>query len=118
MNALLSRMAHLLESAGLPAERVREVVAYGLATLVAFSLDIGLLTLLVSRLGIHYAVAAALSFVAGGVLLYALCVRFVFRMRRVANRTLELSYFVALGIAGLVVQTVVIAVGIERIRVG
>jgi putative flippase GtrA len=113
MNTLIAVIARLLGRVGLSHEHVRELVGYGLATVVAFALDIGLLTLLVSRAGMHYVIAASLSFIAGGVLLYVLCVRFVFRARRVANRTLELSYFVALGVAGLVVQTVVMVVAVD-----
>jgi putative flippase GtrA len=82
-------------------ESIVEIFRYGLGTVVAFALDIGLLTLLVSRLGVHYILAAAISFVVGGVVLYLLSVRFVFRHRRISDRGVEMSFFIALGIVGL-----------------
>jgi putative flippase GtrA len=110
-------MMALLAKFGLTHERLREVFTYGLATGFAFGVDIGLLTLLVSRLQFHPVLAAALSFTVGGVVLYFLSVRFVFRKRRITNRTLELSYFVGLGVAGLAVQTIVMLVAVDALHV-
>ena len=94
-----------------------EIVTYGLATSIAFAVDLSLLTLLVTYGGVFYALAAAISFIVGGVVLYFLSVRFVFRFRRVANHKLELSYFVMLGVAGLMVQTVVMIAVDQRLHV-
>jgi putative flippase GtrA len=93
---------------------VREVGSYGAASFVALATDMGLLVLLTSYAHVHYLVAAALSFIAGGAMLYLLSVTLVFRFRRVRNRAVELSAFVALGIAGLIVNTAVIYVAVER----
>lgn len=97
---------------GLPAG-LRELLGYGFATLVAFGIDVGLLTLLVARLRVHYLLAAAVSFVIAAAVMWLLCVRFVFRFRRVASAALELSAFVALGVVGLVVQAAVMFLGVE-----
>jgi putative flippase GtrA len=93
---------------------VREVGSYGAASFVALATDIGLLALLTSYAHVHYLVATILSFVAGGAVLYLLSVTLVFHFRRVRNRGVEISAFVALGIAGLIVNTAVIYVAVER----
>jgi putative flippase GtrA len=86
-----------------------EVVRYAAISAVAFVFDLALLTLLAQRLGVHYLVAASISFLVGGVVAYFLSVRFVFRFRRVQTRSLEGATFVALGLAGLAVNIVVMA---------
>lgn len=97
--------------------RLRELFAYGFSTCLAFAVDIGLLTLLVRYAHLHYALAAAISFLSGGALLYFLSVRFVFRYRRVANRSAEFSSFIAIGLVGVVIQTVVMLIAVEKLGV-
>ena len=63
-----------------------------------------------------YLVAATTTFVGGGVLLYALSVRFVFSHRRTTKRAVELPSFVALGLLGLIVNLLVIRIGVEAVR--
>ena len=92
---------------------VREAGFYGAASGVALLVDIGLLALLSAWLHLHYLVTSAISFVAGGVVLYVLSVTFVFGRRRVGNRALELSLFLALGAVGFVVNAAVIYAAIE-----
>ena len=92
---------------------VREFGGYGLASLVGLATDVTLLQLLVSWAGLHYLVASTISFICGGAAVYALSVTFVFRFRRIDRRTLELSYFVALGAAGLVVNALVMYLAVS-----
>jgi len=86
-----------------------EIVRYGAISVVAFAVDVGLLSLLTQVLGIHYLVASSCSFIAGGVVAYFLSIRFVFRYRRVQERSVEATAFVALGLAGLLVNFVMMA---------
>ena len=51
---------------------LREVGLYGAASVAALLTDMGVLTFLVSVAHVHYLVASAISFTAGGVLLYVL----------------------------------------------
>jgi len=97
--------------------RVREMVAYLLASALAFAVDFGLLALLVGGAGLHYLLATTLSFLLGGLVLYVLCVRFVFRIRRMPGSRLELPVFVALGIAGLIVQALLMSAGVELLGI-
>jgi putative flippase GtrA len=91
---------------------LREFGFYGASSACALAVDVGTLQLLNAVLGIHYLIASTLSFVAGGVVLYALSVKFVFKARRVDNRTLELSFFLALGLVGLVINSAVLYVAV------
>lgn len=94
----------------------RELVTYGCASIAALLVDIGVLTLLVSIAHLTYIVAATISFVAGGLFLYVVTVRYVFGFRRISNRAVELPMFMALGLAGLAINTAVIYVLVEGFR--
>jgi len=91
-----------------------EIVRYGMISAVAFAVDLGLLTVLTRFGGMHYLLAATYSFIAGGVVAYFLSVRFVFRFRRVQVRSAEATVFVALGVVGLAVNTIVMALTVGR----
>lgn len=88
-------------------------MGYALASAVALAADTSVLALLVRQAGWHYLPASAVAFTTGALVAYLLSVRFVFRARVVRNRTLELGYFVSLGLAGLLVNsaTLFVAVG-------
>lgn len=94
-------------------ERLLELARYGLVSLLAFVIDVAALAALVKFAYWHYLAAAAVSFILGGVLAYLLCIRFVFRYRRIDHTGLELSSFVGLGLVGLAVNTVVIYLAVE-----
>jgi putative flippase GtrA len=87
---------------------IREFGAYGLASVAGLGSDMALLAALVSVAKVHYLVAATISFICAGILVHAISVRYVFRFRRVDRRTLELSFFLALGVVGLFVNAAVI----------
>jgi putative flippase GtrA len=94
-----------------------ELIGYAMATGVAFAIDIGLLTILASYVGLHYVASAVLAFAVASVVMYLLSVRFVFRYRRVANPTRELSYFIGIGVLVLGFQTAVMAAAVELFHV-
>ena len=87
-----------------PRTLLLQVFGYGLVSAIALAVDVAVLQGLVRMAGWHYLVASALAFGAGATVAYALSVRFVFESHRVANRSLEFGYFVALGLAGLLVN--------------
>ena len=91
-----------------------EIVRYGMVSIVALAVDFGVLILLNEHLGIHYRIAATISFVTGGVVAYFLSVRFVFAQHRMQIHTFEAMAFVALGLVGLAVNTVVMGVAVGR----
>ena len=95
----------------------REVVQYGLAMAVALGADIACLALLVEVAGVNYLWAAVLAFMVGGTVAYGLCVRFIFRYRRLRDRRVEALTFVSLGVAGLAVNMGVIAAAVSLAHV-
>jgi putative flippase GtrA len=88
----------------------REAAGYALVSAVAFAADLA--CLIVASRYVHYLIAATLSFLLGGFIAYALSVRYVFRQRRIANRPVEATAFVALGLVGLAVNVAVIGVAV------
>jgi putative flippase GtrA len=91
----------------IPRQHLLELFRYGLVSAVAFAVDAGLLALLNFRYGVHYLVAATISFIVGGAVAYLLSIRFVFSHRRVESQAIEGPAFVALGLAGLAVNLLV-----------
>jgi putative flippase GtrA len=87
---------------------VRELITYALASAVALAVDMGLLLALTQRGGWDYRPASVVSFIIGATVAYVLAVNFVFSSHRMQNRTAEFGYFVVLGLAGLVVNSLVI----------
>ena len=94
-----------------------EIVLYAAASAAALVVDATLLFLLVSLAGRQYLPSAAASFVSGSIFLYVLSVRKVFKFRRIRIPALELPVFVALGLAGLLVNLLVMWVLIESLHV-
>jgi putative flippase GtrA len=78
----------------------REFVRYFGCSAVALGVDGGLFALGL-RLGLPYPLAAAIGFIAGLWVAYALSVRFVFGERRMRDERAELLVFAAIGVAGL-----------------
>lgn len=97
-----------------PRQVLRELVLYGLVAAVAFVVDLAVLTALVEVGKLPYLLAAVIAFVAGSLVAYGLCVRYVFRYRRLDDRRAEASLFVALGVIGLFVNVSLMAVGVEQ----
>jgi putative flippase GtrA len=98
-----------------PASRrfVRELLGYGIASGAALAADVCVLMGLVQAAGWHYLPASVVAFVAGATVAYLLSTRFVFRSRQIRNGPLELGYFVALGGAGLLVNSAALFLAIS-----
>jgi putative flippase GtrA len=93
----------------------RELVPYFGASAVGLALDVSLLWLQVSVLGVPYLAAAAISFLAGTVLVYWAAIRHIFAFRRLASARNEFAIFVAIGLVGLAINLGVIHVGVSRL---
>ena len=78
-----------------------DAVGYGLASAVALAVDYGVLLLLAKQFGVHYLVAATLSFSAGLVVAYLLSTTFVFKGRAKYGAGGEFAGFLITGLAGL-----------------
>jgi len=74
---------------------------YFLVSLAALALDYGLLIGLTAIGHLYYLVSAAVGFLAGLALNYALSVAFVFREHRLGDRRIEFLGFLLIGLVGL-----------------
>jgi putative flippase GtrA len=88
---------------------LREFLRYGAVSAVALLVDLACLFLLARH--VHYLAAASCSFVLGGFIAYYLSVRFVFQRRLIDQAPLEASVFIGLGVVGLMVNGLLIALG-------
>jgi putative flippase GtrA len=89
-------------------ELFRYSVISGVALLVDFACLLSLTHF------INYLLAASISFVAGGVLAYYLSIRFVFEQHTLEHGTAELGAFIALGIIGLGVNTLILYLAVNH----
>ena len=74
---------------------------YGVASVISLACDFGGLWLLTEKAHIHYLVSAVISYGTGMIVNYALSVLWVFPSRKLKSRALEFGAFVAIGIAGM-----------------
>ncbi|MDO9693397.1 MAG: GtrA family protein [Candidatus Latescibacteria bacterium] len=81
---------------------------YGIVGGTAFLADFGSLIALKEIAGVHYLVAAALAFLVGLTVNYALSVRWVFATRRLDSRWAEFGVFGLIGLVGLGLNELVI----------
>ena len=86
---------------------LRDLVLYGLASVVALAVDWSVLTLLVGR-GFPVATAAAISFSLGMIVTYVASICFVYADRRQGSKLRELTLFVLIGLAGLSLNVLLI----------
>lgn len=93
---------------------LRELGLYGLASAAALAVDWGLL-LALTGLGLNYLVATAIGFGAGIGVTYLLSVSVVFRHRPIADRRREFMGFMGVGIAGLILTQLLMALWVERL---
>jgi putative flippase GtrA len=90
-----------------------EALAYALVSTLALGVDFLILYVLVEFAGLHYLVAATISFVGGAILAYCLAIRLVFRFRRLADRRLEFLVFAGIGLIGLVINGAAMFIFVE-----
>jgi putative flippase GtrA len=95
-----------------------EFLGYGVVSVAALAVDIAVLRALVEVVGWHYLPASAIAFITGAAVAYLLSIRFVFRSQHSSSRTLEFSYFLGLGVLGLLVNAAVLSVAISGVGLG
>ena len=96
--------------------RPREIVVYAAGAAAAFAVDVALLAAQVEWLGVHYLLAATLSFIAGTAVVYAVSVRFAFAYRRIGQAPMEFAAFAALGGIGILVNLGVMFVAVQALH--
>lgn len=97
-------VSRTLSIADLWSGQFRQFVLYGSVSVAALAVDYGLLIFLTETVGLYYLVSATISFLVGMLLVYVSSVGFIFGERRLNNRSLELTSFALIGVAGLVLN--------------
>ena len=91
-----------------------EAVRYLAVSVVALLVDMG--CLLLAAQFVHYLWAATIGFVLGAVVSYWLAIRWAFQHRRLAAfPKTEFAAYAAIGVAGLILNNLVIYFGVEYI---
>ena len=91
----------------------KEFMGYGAASAAALAVDMSVLYVLVYFFAWGYVAAAALSFLAGAIVAYALALKFAFKQHRLRNRRVEFVSFVAIGTVGLAINAAVISLAVR-----
>jgi putative flippase GtrA len=95
----------------------RESLVYALGSAAGFAVDVGLLAILVEFGGLHYLLAATISFLAGTSIVYWVSIRHAFTHRSVADARREFLIFAAIGLGGITVNLGVMAGLVEGLDV-
>lgn len=103
--AVLRESLKLQPSHQLSVQFVRSLVV----SVIALIFDFGFLVILKELAGVHYLVAAALSFTIGVTVNYFLSIWWVFAHRKLSSRQAEYAIFVTINVIGLVLNLVIIA---------
>ncbi len=91
-----------------------ELVRYTGVSAAGLAVDAGLLIVLTEVAGVPYLASAAVGFIAGAALVYALSIGWVFAHRSLGDRpSLEFALFVGIGAAGLAINQAVLFAGVE-----
>ena len=90
-----------------------QIMKFGVVGVIAFIIDYGLLALLTEAFGINYLVSATISFTASVIFNYLASMRYVFTHKEGMSRRREFAIFVALSVAGLIINNACMWAGVE-----
>ncbi len=98
----------LLPIKSMPSTRtIRQFAKYLVVGGLAFVVDFTVLFLLTDQLGLYYLVSASIAFLLGLVTNYLLCIAWIFDYRALNNQAHEFAIFSLIGIAGLLMNNLV-----------
>lgn len=87
---------------------MRQFAQYVLVGGLAFMVDIAALFLLTERVGLHYLTSASIAFLLGLATNYLLCIAWIFDYRALESQVKEFAIFSLIGIAGLLLNNLLI----------
>ena len=89
----------------------RQIIGFGIVGLLAFFIDYALFALLYKIVGIHYVIAAVISFCVSLAFNYAASMRYVFRHKSDMTRRREVVLFFVGAVIGLGINEIMLYVG-------
>lgn len=90
-----------------------EGVRYFAASALALAIDFGIYIGLIRVVDVHYLIAAPLGFALGLATIYLLSTGWVFRERRLADRSAEFALFALVGLAGMALNQAVLFAAVQ-----
>jgi putative flippase GtrA len=87
---------------------LRQFLQYVLVGGTSFAVDFSTLYLLTEQAGLHYLISATIAFLLGLVTNYLLCITWIFDVHVMNNRLHEFTVFGCIGIAGLMLNNVLL----------
>ena len=91
-----------------------QLFRYGFVGGLAFLVDYGTLVLLTEFAGLHYLLAATISFILGLISNYLLSITWVFNQHKLNNRWVEFLLFAFIGVVGLGLNDAIMFLCTER----
>lgn len=91
-----------------------QLFRYGFVGGLAFLVDYGTLVLLTEFAGMHYLLAATISFILGLITNYLLSITWVFNQHKLNNRWVEFLLFAFIGVVGLGLNDAIMFLCTER----
>ncbi len=91
-----------------------QLFRYGFVGGLAFLVDYGTLVLLTEFAGMHYLLAATISFILGLITNYLLSITWVFNQHKLNNRWVEFLLFAFIGVVGLGLNDTIMFLCTER----
>ncbi|MCL2485687.1 MAG: GtrA family protein [Endomicrobia bacterium] len=85
-----------------------QFVKYFFASGMALFVDFSLLFILTDFVGVYYILSATISFIAGLITAYILSKKFIFAKSSISNTKAEFLVFAAIGIAGLIINNLML----------
>lgn len=98
-----------------PTTKQKEFLRYLCASVVALLIDYGTLYSLTELLSLHYLLSASVAFAAGLITIYMLSIAWVFDTRKMENSVLEFVLFLSIGMAGLLLNALIMFVATDWI---
>ena len=96
---------------------IAQFMKFGVVGFIAFFIDYGLLAFCTEILHINYLVSATIGFTVSVVFNYVASMRYVFTHKEGLSRRKEFVIFVALSVAGLVINNAIMWAGVELLNV-
>lgn len=96
---------------------IEQIMKFGVVGVIAFVIDYGLMVVLTELFGINYLISATISFVVSVIFNYFASMRYVFTHKEGLSRRREFIIFVALSVAGLLINDVLMWLGTDLLGV-